>query len=354
LSLELKQEASQTKEFCPVEAVDFKFVNNSDETIFISKVSIEILSAQVDITPHLTVIYSIINGDISFQVANSGWGKALVSEVNLFNNILDKFEEINKPTKFTIKGGEKRSFLKYSFKKIKPGIKVEFIEFFKRRREFISNVYVSLQNRNSNILSDPNVNTLLSAHEKWHIEEFFERLVDDELDGRQKWHVDYFKDGLLDGIPINNQIELKLKCLDEDNNSSSIDLISETPYHNGGQLWWTLKGFAFSPNTVYYSLIPPKDIYAIHLSTELVGTKKIYNISHSIKRAEVDRFHLLFMSDKSAEYGLKLRFYYNNTGELVSEVFKIGLSVENNNSSFSKIKDGQRFVVVDGKLELAL
>jgi hypothetical protein len=56
--------------------IDFKFQNTGDATAFIWKFKIDILEAEIDITPKFDFEYSVAAGNLIIKCINNGWGSA--------------------------------------------------------------------------------------------------------------------------------------------------------------------------------------------------------------------------------------------------------------------------------------
>ncbi len=224
-----------------------------------------------------------------------------------------------------------------------------FCDIQAKRNEIFPQISNLLKLKDSIILNNEEIDRYLSEHEKWHIEEFFDNLVEIPVfKSRQEWHIEYFQKKPFQAIPVNGAISVELIYFDENDEVEK----KKFEINKRGTLWYTDKGFQIDIHHIMYSLRQPEDIYVVHLNPEIPKNKK-YNISHYIKSGEVERLHFLFASEKTAEYTIRFIFHFNKKEKLKSDLFNIFIYAENRKDyHYDNIKDGNHLVFENGELIL--
>jgi hypothetical protein len=338
----------------PVEVIDFKFVNNGEDTIFITQVSIEILEAKLDLTPHFSASYSVKFGNLVIHLTNKGWGKAIINKKSLSNVVLDHFIESYGAQVMTINPGEKKEVLRYSIKEILEDPGNPMGKLLEEKEKLISKACHALINKDGQFFLTSDVKDLLGYHEIWQIEQYFKRLDEPDADSRLQILLEGLKRSLKTGIAINtNEMSVNLFYEDEYQNNVARELNNVYSNDGYGSLYLTSNGFLFNKEHVCYCLAYPEYVYASYIETDLVGKNKSYPLSHSMKRGDIERLHLLILSKQSAEYSLRFVFHYNNSGKLISDIIKVSLFNENvKDNKPHNVIDGKRFTIKKGKIML--
>lgn len=70
--------------------IDFKFQNTGNATAFIWKFKIDILEAEIDITPKFDFEYSVAAGNLIIKCINNGWGSANSCKLTINEPTLNK------------------------------------------------------------------------------------------------------------------------------------------------------------------------------------------------------------------------------------------------------------------------
>jgi len=340
----------------PFPTVDFKFVNRGLVSAVLWQIGIVVESVKINKTPVLSFSRKVRHGIIEIATHNAGWGPAELRMVEI-RHFMQWARQVVSPLGIIPGGGE--YILGRLHVDIDSSKKAKiFDRLIRERQDLLVILPKAMLNEDFDILTDERFRIVLSNHERWHVEEFFEdlRRGDAPSRPRQKWHIEYSAELSKDRIPVN---EIVLDCSVRDVDGKEI-VLNEKLLDSGlrGQTWGTRDGFEFEPfPPPAYCVMPPTMRMAI-LDVNEGATERKYPVSTKTPAGDAERFQITVGSEVSCLIKASFKFYFDNDQIVRSKPFELavwcprgsGISAEDG-AQFVPTNSGWRLANGDGKIE---
>jgi len=184
----------KTVEHFPYPAIDFKFVNRGQGTAFLWQFELEIIRAEVDVTPALSFSYDLgkngvepnyTNSTITLVGKNDGWGDATNLSLYLSNSLLGRlFPEQRLQLGGEVNSGQDAVLGSLDIQEVGFDAIKDLRELIAERRLLIERVVKAMKTSDPSIMEEKSQATLLSDQEMRHIQRFFFLLTSGSLASR--------------------------------------------------------------------------------------------------------------------------------------------------------------------------
>lgn len=276
--------------------VDFKFQNSGNATAFLWQFAVNVVSAEVDVTPVLAFTTSVESGKLQLAVTNNGWGAAQNCTIDVEEKTLTRlFDRSELCFNGSLDSGKRTTILSLStsnvsteaFRAVEPDL-----------RPLLDDRYQRLQQRGDTSESIVGIR-INSAHIKYAFtDETGEKHENDKtisFGGYRSW------------------IALARTAFVE---------FDEPSYHPAAP--------AYS-DTTYISLIDPN----------IVPHERLYSMSRRIAPGDIERFHIMVGALKSCRLRIKFKFFVDKESVVESEEFDVRIwSPRSNSWMLHDYKDG--------------
>jgi hypothetical protein len=279
--------------------VDFKFQNSGDATAFLWQFAIQVLTAEVDVTPVVTFPAGVQDGALEVNIANNGWGKALDGQFRLRDGILDKlFPENVLRYSGTVEAGATA----FAFRLTKD-------------------------------LAIPELwNTILASGT---IPSGQDHKRDEPLRFRRV-HEDTQATG---GIVL-DQTQVEWDCKEEkrgENHQGKTPLVFRRRH---SYVALTDTGFEIHQHMVAECPARSDVTYITMLDPVQGSHERIYPIARKIEAGDIERFHIMIGASMSCRLRVKFRFSIDKSSVIESEEFGIHIWNPRNSGKSHRYKDG--------------
>ena len=283
--------------------IDFKFQNTGNATAFLWQFITNITYAEVDPTPLMNFNSSIFEKELHLNAINQGWGNAHQCLIKIIEPTLNKiFPAQILQYKNTFKSGETITICKLSKELIIP-------EKFSEINQKFNNI----------ILHDPH----------------FYLYKDEYIDKNNNL-------SMTQGIEL-RPINVLWNCIDEKGKRyKGQDTIKTFIGKKGVYVVQNNLSIYRVPYRVPYREIESDTTYVVIIDPDNGIHEKKYPISRKIFPGNIERFHIMIGSSKSAYLKINFKFYIDKSKTIKSKEFEIDIWNPRNYQLHRKYKDGDK------------
>ncbi len=276
-----------------VAAIDFKFRNGGQATAFLWRVVIELVQADLDLSPVIGLAYRTNHKEMTIAASNAGWGRG-DCQVSVHNEILERLFRSDSL-------GFQRSF--------ESGENVDVIH---------------LDLRHADTAQLDVINRTRRERTRRQHDSPPPRSSDDQIKIQSVSPEDL---GVAEGVPVGH-ITAQGTC----SNAAGIQLTVNQEIRP--DLWSFANAVSISDGE-FKRIPPPIIIYAVAMSEPTfvavvdpasVPSEKAYSISRKIPPGDVERFFITVGALKSSKVKLRFKFFVDESIVLTTNSFILALS----------------------------
>jgi hypothetical protein len=279
--------------------IDFKFQNSGNATAFLWKFAVNVLSAEIDITPVLDFDWGVEKRQLEVSVTNNGWGVAKDCTIDVDERTLTRlFDKNSLRFSGSLASGESKPCFCLSVSDV-PKHVLQAIErdFSPLMSERDSSYYGSLSTYSDNDLASAIGIKLKNGHATCRM-----------ADERGNTHT---QRKAISFARFNKSIALT--------RTGFVEMESE------------VHACIAQSDTTYISLIDP----------QAGSHERIYPMSRKVPPGDIERFHIMVGASKSCRLQLQFKFFVDKESVVESNRFDIHIVLPRNNEwMLHEYKDG--------------
>jgi hypothetical protein len=348
-------------------AVDFKFVNRGNATALLWSFSIEVVKAQVNVSPVLQFDYLIEHhderrsayaskwdtGDLAVYGHNRGWGDAVDCRFALAH---DELSSMFSPDRLEYSGridaGERGKLWSLKASDLQP----EAIMRISAAEQLISDFADAVRRDDPTSLRNLDRDLLLSllpTTMRWYGERYLESMAEGYAGPRQSWpHSGTFPSSMPKGMRLDAVLRIHGVFSDEKQQRHHLEAYARTGESEPGDLWISSEGFISEANSPSYSLMSSDQAFVVILDPTITGEQRRYPISRKIEPGDVERFHIVLAATKSATITVRFKFHVDRSDVVSSQELELEFERLQQEYLPSEMEDGAQFDIVDGVMIL--